>query len=74
MINLRLLIVPPALLGSGHAELNMPVKKQATDFLRLLLDMANIRVHRFRELIVSDGIPRAADALYRFTDSRTRWR
>ena len=41
MIHRRLLIVPPTLLGSGHAE--NACEKRATDFLCLLLDMANIR-------------------------------
>lgn len=40
-INRRLLTVPPALLGSGHAE--HACQKQVTDFLCLLLEMANIR-------------------------------
>jgi hypothetical protein len=45
MINRRFLIVPPALLGRGHAE--NAWEKQAVRFLCLLLDMANIRVQRF---------------------------
>ena len=42
MINRRFLIVPPALPGSGHAA--NACAQQATYFLCLLLDMANIRV------------------------------
>jgi NADH dehydrogenase FAD-containing subunit len=42
MINRRFLVVPPAVLGSGHAD--HACEQQATDFLCLLLEMANIRV------------------------------
>jgi hypothetical protein len=42
MINRRFMIVPPVLSGSGHTE--DAYEQQATDFLCLLLDMANIRV------------------------------
>ena len=41
MINRRSLIVPPTLLGGGHAEI--ACEKQAADFHCLLLEMANIR-------------------------------
>jgi hypothetical protein len=41
MINRRFLVVPPAVLGSGNAQ--TACEQQATDYLCLLLDMANIR-------------------------------
>ncbi len=44
MINRRFLIVLPALPSSGHAEQLEPTSE---DFLRLLLEMANMRVQRF---------------------------
>ena len=44
MINRRFLIVLPALPSSGHAE---QLEQTSKDFLCLLLEMANMRVHRF---------------------------
>jgi hypothetical protein len=46
MINRRFMIVPPALPSSGHAE---QLEQTSKDFPCLLLEMANMRVHRFRE-------------------------
>jgi hypothetical protein len=41
MINRRFMIVPPALPGGGHAE---QLEQTSEEFLRLLLETANIRV------------------------------
>jgi hypothetical protein len=41
MINRRFMIVPPALLSGGHAE---QLEQTSEDFLRMLLEMANMRV------------------------------
>jgi hypothetical protein len=46
MINRRFMIVPPALPSGGHAE---QLEETSEDFLRLLLETANMRVHRFHE-------------------------
>jgi hypothetical protein len=45
MINRRFMIVPPALPSGGHAD---PLEKQAKIFLCLLLEMANMRVQRYK--------------------------
>jgi len=45
MINRRFMIVPPALPNSGHAE----QLEDSKMLLRLLLDMANMRVPRITE-------------------------
>ena len=79
----RLWIVPPTLLGSGHAEI--AYEKQATDFLCLLLDMANMRVPPIVEVpnsmivvatnILIDGLLKAAAArLLLGTEDATGWR
>jgi hypothetical protein len=41
MINRRFMIVPPALPSGGHAE---QLEQTSKDFLRLLLETANMRV------------------------------
>jgi hypothetical protein len=42
MINRRFMIVPPALPRDGHAE---QLEQASKDFVRLLLEMVNMRVH-----------------------------
>jgi hypothetical protein len=44
MINRRFMIVPPALPSGGHAE---QLEQTSKDFLRLLLETANMRVRCF---------------------------
>jgi hypothetical protein len=46
MINRRFMIVPPALPSGGHAE---QLEQTSKEFPCLLLEMANMRVHRFHE-------------------------
>jgi hypothetical protein len=50
MINRRFLIVLPALPSSGHAE---QLEQTSEDFLRLLLETANMRVLQLRTLAAS---------------------
>jgi hypothetical protein len=45
MINRRPMIVPPALLRGGHLQRN--AEKKGEGFLRLQLEMANMRVSQF---------------------------
>jgi hypothetical protein len=45
MINRRFMIVPPALPRGGYAE---KLKTRAMEFPYLLLEVANMRVQRFR--------------------------
>jgi hypothetical protein len=46
MINRRFMIVPPALPRGGYVE---KLKTRAIEFPCLLLEVANMRVHRFYE-------------------------
>jgi hypothetical protein len=46
MINRRFMIVPPALLSEGYAE---TARQTGYDFLRLQLEVANMRVPAFAE-------------------------
>jgi hypothetical protein len=56
MINRRFMIVSPALPSGGYAE---KLKRRATEFLCLHLEMANMRVHRFYETNQLRGILQA---------------